>query len=131
MHVFRATKQAKQAKQVPRPMRRGLPHLQPSQGWLVASSLINALGSGLFYPFAVLYFHAVADLSLPLVGLGLTVTTGVSLATVPLQGALVDRLGAHDGDRSPPAAGGRPGGVPVRARLPGLPPPRRTRRDWQ
>jgi MFS family permease len=49
----------------------------------------------LFYPFSVLYFHEVAGLSFPLIGLGLTVATGVSLATVPLQGVLVDRLGTR------------------------------------
>jgi MFS family permease len=74
---------------------RGLPHLLPGQQWYVASSLINALGSGLYYPFAVLYGHQVVGLSFPLVGLALSVAKGVSLATVPLQGALVDRFGAR------------------------------------
>src|SRR5215470_6485970 len=74
---------------------RGLPHLLPGQHWYVVSSLINALGSGLYYPFAVLYGHQVVGLSFPLVGLGLSVATGVSLATGPLQGALVDRFGAR------------------------------------
>ncbi|HEX6817447.1 MAG TPA: MFS transporter, partial [Ktedonobacterales bacterium] len=74
---------------------RGLPHLLPGQQWYVASILINALGSGLYYPFAVLYGHQVVGLSFPLVGLALSVATGVSLATVPLQGALVDRFGAR------------------------------------
>src|SRR5215831_18810081 len=74
---------------------RGLPHLQPGQQWYVVSMLINALGSGLYYPFAVLYGLQVVGLSFPLVGLGLSIAKGVSLATVPLQGALVDRFGAR------------------------------------
>jgi MFS family permease len=43
----------------------------------------------------VLYGHQVVGLSFPLVGLGLSVAAGVSLATVPLQGSLVDRFGAR------------------------------------
>jgi MFS family permease len=82
-------------RQVFHSFQRGLPHLLPGQHWYVVSSLINALGSGLYYPFAVLYGHQVVGLSFPLVGLGLTVAKGVSLATVPLQGALVDRVGAR------------------------------------
>jgi hypothetical protein len=42
-----------------RSFQRGLPHLLPGQHWYVVSSLINALGSGLYYPFAVLYGHQV------------------------------------------------------------------------
>ena len=84
----------KHLKQLPRLIQQGLPHVCTGQWWYVASSLVNTLGSGLFYPFSVLYFHQVAGLSFPLVGLGLTLTTGVSLATVPMQGALVDRFGA-------------------------------------
>lgn len=95
MSVLPTVKQIRQIRQFPRLIRQGLPRLQPGQGWFVASSLVNSLGSGLFYPFAVLYFHQVAGLSLPLVGLGLTVATGLSLATVPAQGALVDRVGAR------------------------------------
>ncbi len=92
MQRFRASKHVRQ---LFHSFQRGLPHLLPGQHWYVASSLINALGSGLYYPFAVLYGHQVVDLSFPLVGLALSVATGVSLATVPLQGALVDRFGAR------------------------------------
>jgi len=92
MHRFHASKHVRL---LFHSFQRGLPHLLPGQHWYVVSSLINALGSGLYYPFAVLYGHQVVGLSFPLVGLGLSIATGVSLATVPLQGALVDRFGAR------------------------------------
>ena len=92
MHRFHASKHVRL---LFHSFQRGLPHLLPGQHWYVGASLINALGSGLYYPFAVLYGHQVVGLSFPLVGLGLSVATGVSLATVPLQGSLVDRFGAR------------------------------------
>lgn len=76
-------------------LRRGLPSLRPGLRLYGASYLINGLGTGLFYPFSVLYFHQVVGFSFPIVGLGLTLATGMSLATVPTQGALVDRFGAR------------------------------------
>src|SRR5215831_18632647 len=92
MHWFHASKRVRQ---LFHSFQRGLPHLLPGQHWYVMAGLINALGTGLYYPFAVLYGHQVVGLSFPLVGLGLSVATGVSLATGPLQGALVDRFGAR------------------------------------
>ena len=92
MHRFHPSKHVRQ---LFHSFQRGLPHLLPGQHWYVASDLINALGTGLYFPFAVLYFHQVVGLSFPLVGLGLSVATGVSLATGPLQGSLVDRFGAR------------------------------------
>jgi hypothetical protein len=76
----------KHVRRLPRLIQQGLPKLRHGQGRFVAASLINILGSGLFYPFAVLYFYQIAGLPLPLVGLGLSVATGASLATVPAQG---------------------------------------------
>jgi MFS family permease len=60
-----------------------------------ATIALNALASGLFAPFSVLYFHQVVGLSLPLVGLGLSVATGGGLLLIPLGGLLIDRLGAR------------------------------------
>jgi hypothetical protein len=54
MQRFRASKHVRQ---LFHPFQRGLPHLRPGQQWYVASILINALGTGLYYPFAVLYGH--------------------------------------------------------------------------
>jgi hypothetical protein len=44
-------------RRLPRLIQQGLPHLRHGQRGFVAASLINILGSGLFYPFAVLYFY--------------------------------------------------------------------------
>ena len=71
--------------QLPRELGNGGPYF--------AMVLINALGYGLFAPFSILYFHLVVGLSLPLVGLGLTVASGVGLVATPLSGPLIDRLG--------------------------------------
>ena len=65
-----------------------------SGGPYFATILINALGDGLFLPFSVLYFHLVVGLSLPLVGLGLSIAMGARLLATPLSGPLVDRIGA-------------------------------------
>lgn len=56
---------------------------------------VDALGSGLWLPFSVLYFHLVLGLPLPLVGLGLTLGPGIALLLVPTSGAVIDRLGAR------------------------------------
>lgn len=61
--------------QLPRELGNGGPYF--------AMVLINALGYGLFAPFSILYFHLVVGLSLPLVGLGLTVASGVGLVATP------------------------------------------------
>ena len=74
--------------------RLGLPRLQGTGGFLVAL-LVDALGTGLVTPIALLYFHAIAGLALPAIGLALTVATVLTLPLTPLTGALVDRLGAR------------------------------------
>lgn len=65
-------------------------------GLFFASVLINAIGYGVYVPFAVLYFHLVVGLSLPLVGLGLTIATGVGLVMTPIGGPLIDQFGARN-----------------------------------
>ncbi len=59
-----------------RRFRARLPRALGNSGPYFAMILINALGYGLFAPFSVLYFHQVVSLSLPLVGLGLSLATG-------------------------------------------------------
>jgi len=77
-----------------RAARLGLPRLDGTGGFLVAL-LIDALGTGFFTPISLLYFHAVAGLPLPAIGLALTVATVLTLPLTPLTGTLVDRLGAR------------------------------------
>ncbi len=74
--------------------RLGLPRVRGDGGFIVAL-LIDALGTGLYLPFSLLYFQAVAHLPLPVIGVALTIATVATLPVTPLIGALVDRYGAR------------------------------------
>ncbi|WP_412538249.1 MFS transporter [Longispora sp. K20-0274] len=60
-----------------------------------AGMLIDAVGTGLYMPFALLFFHHLSGLSLTAVGAGLTVAGFAALAVSPAVGTLIDRLGAR------------------------------------
>ncbi|MFJ9341890.1 MFS transporter [Streptomyces sp. NPDC101733] len=62
-------------------------------GWFGAAALVNAVGTGFFYPYQLLFFVAVTDLSLTAVGAGLTIATLIALPAVFLVGRLVDGWG--------------------------------------
>jgi len=74
--------------------RLGLPRLRGTGGFLIAL-LVDALGTRLFTPISLLYFHVVAGLLLPASGVVLTIATILTLPLTPLTGALVDRFGAR------------------------------------
>ncbi|GIG60032.1 MFS transporter [Longispora fulva] len=61
----------------------------------VTGMLIDAVGTGLYMPFSLLFFHSVSGLSLTAVGAGLTAAGFAALALSPLAGSLIDRLGAR------------------------------------
>ncbi|GIE31046.1 hypothetical protein Ait01nite_040910 [Actinoplanes italicus] len=61
---------------------------------LAVAMTVDALGSGLFGPFGLLYGHEVAGLPLARTGTALGVAAAVALAAGPLAGTLVDRIGA-------------------------------------
>lgn len=62
---------------------------------LIAATAVNALGNGLYAATAAVFLVRTAGLSIPQVGLGLTVAALVGLvASTPL-GILADRLGAN------------------------------------
>lgn len=71
----------------------GLPELGGLGAFLIALA-VDALGSGLFASFSLLYFHDFGGMSLPKVGLALTAATAVGLVANPVAGELVDRIGA-------------------------------------
>lgn len=71
----------------------GLPHMKGAICFLLAA-FIDALGSGIFAPFSLLYFQVRAGLSLPSIGLALSIAMTATLLVIPLTGILVDRLGA-------------------------------------
>lgn len=62
---------------------------------LLAALAIDALGSGVFLPLAVLFFTVTTPLSIAEVGLGLSVAAGVALPAGPILGSMVDRSGAR------------------------------------
>lgn len=61
---------------------------------VLAAAVIDSLGSGLFLPFAVLYFVRTTSLPLTTVGTGLSAAAAAVIAVVPLAGMAVDRFGA-------------------------------------
>jgi len=74
--------------------RLGLPHIRGASSFIVAM-FIDALGSGLFVPFSLLYFHTVASLPFLVVGIMLTVASILSLPMTLVTGMLVDRIGTR------------------------------------
>jgi MFS family permease len=75
--------------------RLGLPNVRGHHAAFVIALLVDSLGTGLFLPFSLLYFHLVAELPLPAVGAALTVATFATLPMTPVTGALVDRFGSR------------------------------------
>src|SRR5260370_37807031 len=62
------------------------PHPVPRMSLYASSVFISSLGRGLWLPFALLYFLLVAGLSLPLIGLALTIGGPRSMARTALAG---------------------------------------------
>ncbi|MBO0784229.1 MAG: MFS transporter, partial [Ktedonobacteraceae bacterium] len=73
--------------------RLGLPQIKGARCFILAV-FIDALGTGLFTPFSVLYFQVRAGLPLQSIGLALSVATMATLFAIPLTGTLVGYLGA-------------------------------------
>ncbi|MFH8409105.1 MFS transporter [Streptomyces sp. NPDC018019] len=65
----------------------------PGVIWFGAAGCVNALGTGFFYPFSLLFFTQLSGLSLSTVGLVLTFTTLTALPGLLAIGRLVDRFG--------------------------------------
>jgi len=75
-------------------MRTGLPNARGRKRLLGALS-IDALGTGLFLPFSILYFTATTDLALSQVGLALSIAAFVRIPATAAAGMLCDRFGAR------------------------------------
>ncbi|WP_239070368.1 MULTISPECIES: MFS transporter [unclassified Streptomyces] len=56
---------------------------------------VNAVGSGMYLPFTLIFFHHVTGLSFAAVGAVLTAAGLIGLTTLPLAGTAVDRFGAR------------------------------------
>jgi MFS family permease len=72
--------------------RLGLPQLGAARPFALALG-IDALGSGLFLPFSLLYFHHAGGLSLTQAGLGLSVAMLAAVPAPLFAGVLTDRAG--------------------------------------
>jgi MFS family permease len=72
--------------------RLGLPRIGMARPFALAM-VIDALGSGLFLPFSLLYFHYAGGLSVTEAGLGLTISMLIAVPTPLVAGVLVDRVG--------------------------------------
>jgi MFS family permease len=74
------------------PDRLGLPSAV-GRGNLLAAMAVDSIGTGLFVPFAIVYFLHITTLPLTLIGAGLTTAYLVALPTPVAVGTLIDRLG--------------------------------------
>ena len=72
--------------------RLGFPKMRGHEA-LVIAFLLDALGTGLYLPFSLLYFQKIAGLALPAIGVILTLATVLTLPMNPITGTLVDRFG--------------------------------------
>ncbi|GIG59926.1 MFS transporter [Longispora fulva] len=61
----------------------------------IAGMLIDSVGTGLYMPFALLFFTTVSGLSLATVGVGLSVAALIGVGFSPLSGIAIDRFGAR------------------------------------
>ncbi|MFH8409830.1 MDR family MFS transporter [Streptomyces sp. NPDC018019] len=70
----------------------GLPNTR-GRGPLIVAQVVDALGTGMFLPFAVVYFHGAKGIGLTTVGLMLSAAALLSLPAGPLAGPVIDRIG--------------------------------------
>jgi MFS family permease len=62
-------------------------------GWFAGAGLVNAVGTGFFYPYQLIFFQEILHLPLVVVGAGLTAAILLALPLLPATGRLVDRVG--------------------------------------
>ncbi len=72
----------------------GLPRSPKAVPYGIAS-LVNSVGTGMFFPFSVLFFHHKLDLPIAQVGLGLSIAAGIAILAVALVGRTVDLVGGR------------------------------------
>jgi MFS family permease len=82
-------------------MRLGLPESRGHRR-LLAAFATDALGTGLFLPFSLLFFTATTPVELTDVGIALSIAAVVRIPATALAGILTDRVGARAAaDRAP------------------------------
>jgi predicted MFS family arabinose efflux permease len=76
---------------------RGLDPRLPRAVWLVqAGGVVNSLGNGVVFPFAVIYLHNVRGISFAEAGFALAIGGAAALAAGLVAGPLVDRIGGRN-----------------------------------
>src|SRR3954462_4343726 len=76
---------------------RGLDPQLPRTVWLIqVGGLVNALGNGIVFPFAVIYLHNVRGISFAQAGFALAIGGAAALLAGSLAGTLVDRVGGRN-----------------------------------
>jgi MFS family permease len=61
--------------------------------WFAGAGVVNAVGTGFFYPYQLLFFRELLRVPLVVVGAGLTLAIFLALPLLPTIGRLVDRVG--------------------------------------
>ena len=72
-----------------------VPDGPPRMAGLLAAYVIDALGSGLWLPFALIFFTRAQGLSLTAAGFAMSVGSLLGLGVWLLSGGVIDRLGPH------------------------------------
>ncbi|MFI0719917.1 MFS transporter [Streptomyces sp. NPDC021224] len=67
----------------------------PGERAMLTAMAVDAVGSGMYVPFSLVFFHHLTGLSFATVGAVLSVVGLVGMAGLPLAGAAVDRFGAR------------------------------------
>lgn len=67
----------------------------PGRGRYLTGLVADAVGTGVYLPFSIIYFHQVAGQPLAVVGGLLTAASVAGLLSNPVAGALTDRFGAR------------------------------------
>lgn len=67
----------------------------PGEKAMLGAMAVDAVGSGMYVPFSLVFFHHITGLSFAVVGAVLTVVGLIGMAALPLAGTAVDRYGAR------------------------------------
>ncbi|WUH93481.1 MFS transporter [Streptomyces sp. NBC_00433] len=67
----------------------------PGEKAMLGAMAVDAVGSGMYVPFSLVFFHHITGLSFAVVGAVLTAVGLIGMAALPLAGAAVDRYGAR------------------------------------
>ena len=72
-----------------------VPRLPASAWWLIGAGAVSSAGSGLVFPFLVIYLHEIRGLGLSAVGIVMAAYAAGDLVGAPIAGSLADRRGAR------------------------------------